>query len=145
MRGNGESMDFVDVTGDIEPLYRDWLVAAAKGDGSWFREHLAEEFKYLNAGGGAASKSEIIEINQAIQNSRYELGEFVARRYGDVVVAQGVYFGRGDIPVETGLAQSMIDKYARGGDLRFSMVWVPDGESWRCVVLQTTEMPADAG
>jgi len=131
------SMDYVDVTEEFRPIWNGWFVAATEGDDDWFWEHLGEEFVYLMGGGETEPKDRTIAMNKVVQNRSYVLGDMVARRYGEVIVATGVYSARGDIP--PGAApQSQIDKYAAGAQVRFSTVWVPRDGALRCILMQST-------
>jgi hypothetical protein len=135
-------MSYEDVTEEFRSLCNGWFVAATDGDDDWFHEHLADEFVYHMGGGEAEPKERTITMNRIVQNRSYILQDFVAHRYGEVILARGTYSARGDIP-RGSAPQIQIDRYAAGALVRFSMVWAPDGDRLRCVLFQSTTI-ADA-
>lgn len=134
-------MNSVYIKDDIaaENLFKAWLVAAENGDASWFEDHLAPEFIYLNSGGGRLDRESLIASNQLTEN-KYTLVTAEGRCYGNLLISLGIYSAKGVIPMTVDVSQSLRDKYARGLDMRFLQVWRKEGERFLCVVLQTTEI-----
>lgn len=121
-----------------------WTCAARAGDDDWFRRHLHPDFRYLNAAGGVMSREQMLARPPAAggEDSRneYELREVEGRRYGELLIVIGRYFGRGRIPDSAPVGQVLREKYARGIEARFSQIWRTQGGEWRCLLLQATEI-----
>ncbi len=128
---------YEDVTDEFRSLCNGWFVAATDGDDDWFEENLAEEFVYLVGGEDVMPKDRTIATNQIVQNRSYIMEDMLAHRYpGGVVIARGTYYARGDIP-RGSASREQIEKYAQGGMVRFSTVWVPRDGALRCVVYES--------
>ena len=50
------------VTSELRGYFQGWLDAAMAHDEDWFERHLADEFRYLNSGGGALDKAGTLTI-----------------------------------------------------------------------------------
>ncbi len=117
------------------------MQAATVHDDDWYKNNLADEFYYLSAGGGKASREEMIDIANLSQNSEYKLYEVTGRRYGEVILAHGRYMGKGDFPADEALVSpAMREKYGRGVELRFSGSWIERDGRLQSLHLQTTEI-----
>ena len=55
-------MTDADVQKEIEDLYAEWMTAATVHDDDWYKSNLADEFYYFSAGGGKATREEMIDI-----------------------------------------------------------------------------------
>ena len=121
----------------VEELFRRWLVEAVAANAAFFEEHLAEEFRYVNAGGVEFTKAELIEVNTLVEDNSYSLLSFGGRVYGDIVLAHGEYHAKGHIPQGTA-PQGVIDFYRDGVRLRITTIWrlTPDG--LRALLLHST-------
>jgi hypothetical protein len=126
-----------DPVAEVELLFRRWLVAAVDCDDAFFAEHLADEFRYVNAGGVVFTKQGLIDVNKLVEDNAYSLLDFGGRRYGSLVVAHGEYHAKGEIPDGTA-PQGVIDLYRKGGRLKLSTVWEQRPEGYRALLLQTT-------
>jgi hypothetical protein len=130
-----------DVQKEMERLYEEWMHAATVHDDAWYKNNLADEFYYFSAGGGKATREEMIDIANLSQNSEYKLYEVTSRRYGDVILAHGRYMGKGDFPANDALVSpGMREKYGRGVELRFSGTWIMRDGRWQSLHLQTCEI-----
>lgn len=135
--------DFIDddtVQNDLRRLYEEWMEAATVHEDAWYAHNLADEFRYLSAGGAIATREEMIAIANLSRNSEYALREVYGRRYGDVMLARGRYFGKGDFPDDGLVNEAMRLKYGRGAELRFTGSWILRDGRWQSLHLQTTEI-----
>lgn len=130
------------VQAEMERLYDEWMSAAQVHDGDWYRDNLAEEFFYINAGGGEVDVEGIVAIADKSQRSEYAMRSVSARRYGDVILAHGRYFGKGDFPPGGGISEEMRAAYSRGSEIAFSGTWVEQGGRLKCLHLQSTPIGA---
>jgi hypothetical protein len=131
----------VEVQKEMERLYEEWMQAATVHDDEWYRNNLADEFYYCSAGGGKATREEMIDIANLSQGSEYKLHEVSARRYGDVVLAVGRYMGKGQFPEDDPLVNpAMRAKYGRGVDLRFTGSWILRDGRWQSLHLGTCQI-----
>ncbi len=134
-------MTEVDVQKEIELLYEDWMTAATVHDDDWYKNNLADEFYYFSAGGGKATREEIIDIANLSGSSEYKLYEVTSRLYGEVVLSHGRYMGKGDFPADDPLVSpGMREKYGRGVELRFTGTWIKRDGRWQSLHLQTCEI-----
>jgi hypothetical protein len=102
-----------DATAQAHALSAEWFRASKETDNAWFEEFLTDDFRYLMGDGTIEPKDRVIALNRVIADKRYELLEVTARRYGDVLLAQGTYSARGTIP--EGLAPAVqTEKYEAG-------------------------------
>jgi hypothetical protein len=124
----------------LNQLYEAWMQAATVHDDNWYMTNLANEFHYFSAGGAIATREEMIAIANISQNSEYKLFEVSGQRYGDILLAYGRYFGKGDFPEDKLVNESMRKKYGKGAELRFTGTWVLRDSRWQSLHLQTTEV-----
>lgn len=132
-------MSATEATEEILPLCREWFRASLENDDAWFAANVADEFRYLMGDGAVETRDVIVPMSHQITGKHYEVLDVTGHRYGDVLVGYGTYSARGVIP-EGLAAPAQIEKYARGVEVRFSMVWAPSAHdgALRCVLLQST-------
>ena len=134
-------MTDTDVQKEMDRLYEEWMQAATVHDDDWYKNNLADEFYYCSAGGGKATREEMIDIANLSQGSEYKLHEVSARQYGDVILAVGRYMGKGNFPADDPLVSpAMREKYGRGVILRFTGSWIHRDGRWQSLHLQTCEI-----
>ena len=134
-------MTDTDVQKEMDRLYEEWMQAATVHDDDWYKNNLADEFYYCSAGGGKATREEMIDIANLSQGSEYKLYEVSARQYGDVILAVGRYMGKGNFPADDPLVSpAMREKYGRGVILRFTGSWIHRDGRWQSLHLQTCEI-----
>lgn len=125
---------------EIERLYSEWLVAAATHDIDWFRANIAEEFFYITAAGQTIDRDELYAAVNRSQNSEYHLRHVTAVEYGDVILAKGQYFGRGDLP-KGEVSEALYRIYTTGSEMLFSGTWTRRQGTLRALHFQTTVVP----
>ena len=128
-----------DVQKEMQRLYDEWMHAATVHIDQWYKHNLADEFVYISAGGGKATREEMIAIANLSRNSEYKLFDVSGRQYGDVIFAHGHYFGKGDFPDDALVNASMREKYGRGVRLAFSGTWVERDGRLQALHLHTTQ------
>jgi ketosteroid isomerase-like protein len=114
---------------DLEALFREWL-AAIPGDPDYFRRTLADDWVYVDVGGGVRGKEDYIPYVQAVPPGvRLELDTLRARLLGDVAVVHGDYRVLADAGVEM--------------PTRFTAVWTREGGGWRARAHHATVVGRD--
>lgn len=102
-----------------------------RGDASAFRErYLADEFVELNASGAVYTKADAIAFakSDAVKFDSISVDNQTVRVYGDTAVVTGRAHVRG-----TGPGGRAIDTR-----LRYTRVWVKQGDQWKIVAFQLT-------
>jgi hypothetical protein len=133
-----------DAQQEMERLYTEWMAAAQAHDEDWYRNNTSDEFFYIHAGGDEVDTEGCIALANSSRDSEYHLRWVNGRRYGDVILAHGMYFGKGDLPVSEAVSQELHDKYIQGCEIRFSGSWIERDGKLECLHLQSTECTYEA-
>ena len=116
----------------IEQLERDRQQAFMRGDVAALDAATAEDYTTINFAGKISDKPQMMQSLRAakIKVLSVTLDDLKARIYGDTAVLTGVYNDH-----------SIADGVAREVHVRFTRVFVRDGDRWRAVAYQQTAMP----
>jgi ketosteroid isomerase-like protein len=114
----------------LRSLDHEMAMATYMGNTKWFREHLADDYVLITAGGAIKTKAQLIAPldRDAVRIERFEPTEVTLRAYGSTAIMSG----------------RMVHKYNEGGervtaDLRYSQVWIKTDEGW--VAISGQESP----
>jgi hypothetical protein len=115
------AVDFGSDEQALRSLDHEMAMATYMGNAKWFREHLADDYVLITAGGAMTTKAQLIALleRDAVRLERYEPTEVTLRAYGSTAIISG----------------RMLHKYTEDGqritaDLRYSEVWIRTDEGW---------------
>jgi hypothetical protein len=115
----------------LRRLDREKALATYMGNSTWFREHLADDYMLITAGGAIKTKAQVIAAleRDVDRVEQYEPTEVTLRIYGSTAIISG----------------RMMHKYAERGDrvtadLRYSDVWIKTDEGWVSISGQETPL-----
>lgn len=123
-------MDEATAQHELEALFRQWL-AAIPSDPAYFKRTLADDWVYVDVGGGVRGKEDYIPyIEGAPAGVRLELDALRVRLLGDVGLVHGDYRVLAD---DDGVAMPT----------RFTAVWTRSGGRWQARAHHATVVGRD--
>lgn len=118
---------------EMQALLDARAAALVRGDAAFFREFLADEFVYTNAGGTVFDKAGYIEFFLVSGDMRWrsqEIDDFRVRGHGDVAIVTCRLRDRAEFRGQ-----------AIDGRFRSTLVFRRRGDAWLCLAGHATEEP----
>jgi len=129
---------------EFTQLMEDWLAEVDQGqETAWLETHLADDFAVVSALGARYTKADLIKVATSMLAADYRLREVeLVRRYGDVALVEGRYFGRSTYSPDLEMPNAVRHLYHLGFEQRFTSSWLLEKGVWKCLLFQVSSIQA---